>query len=110
MPPEQWLGGRQGFATDVYAFGIVLFELVFSRTPWDVTSAEALRDAHCFKKVRVSEHPLAPIISRALSKDPLDRFGSPDELLHSLQEVAREARIYLPPRPAPRDEHRDELI
>src|SRR5690606_376577 len=61
MPPEQWAGSEQDFRTDVYAFGIVLHELVFGRYPWPISSAQQLREAHFTGSRTLPPHPLQSV-------------------------------------------------
>jgi serine/threonine protein kinase/thioredoxin-like negative regulator of GroEL len=110
MAPEQWRGERQDFGTDVYAFGIVLHELCFGRLPWAARSIAELRTAHFSGSRSVSAHPLKEIIARAIAIDSRERFSSPDELLASIEAVARKEGFRLTPRPEPRNEDRDELL
>lgn len=110
MAPEQWKGEQQDFRTDIYAFGVVLFELCFAKQPWEASSISQLRQAHLASPIEVPDHPLADLIRRALSKDMADRFASPDELLRAVREVADKLQAPLPPRPLPADTSRDELL
>lgn len=110
MAPEQWRGEQQDFRTDVYAFGVVLFELCFAKQPWVASSISQLRLAHLASPIEVPDHPLAAIIRRALSKYMADRFASPDELLSKIAEVAQKLQVPLPPHPLPANTSRDELM
>jgi serine/threonine-protein kinase len=44
--PEQWREERATSATDVYALGIILFELATGRRPFEATTAEEIREMH----------------------------------------------------------------
>ncbi len=89
MAPEQYEGKSVDGRTDLYALGIVLYELLTGRGPFDdVSGVEALRFAHCHRP------PVAPsriasqfipreidaFILRALAKSPGDRFVSADAM------------------------------
>jgi len=102
--PEQVSDGRVTTATDVYALGVLLFELLTGRLPWN-TGRLAL--AVAIEKVLHEEAPLpsraggkavAPallrgdldaIVARALRKDPADRYISVDELANDVRRHLR---------------------
>lgn len=100
MPPEQWAGKSNGFRTDVYAFGVVLFQLCFGVLPWRARNVEELRRQHSAPR-EIPQHPLAPIIVKALAVDPSARFASPAELLAAIERTALAQGLALPPKPGP---------
>jgi tetratricopeptide (TPR) repeat protein len=110
MPPEQWGGGKQDFRTDVYAFGIVLHELVFGRYPWPISTAQELRTAHFKGSRSLPPHPLNSVIARCIAIAPEDRFQTPQDLLAAIAVTADQLSLHLPPKPQPLDEHREELF
>jgi serine/threonine protein kinase len=68
--PEQWRGLTATSATDVYAFGIIAFELLMKRRPFN---GDDLRDQHLYAAIPkikgVSPH-LATILLECLYKGP----------------------------------------
>ena len=87
LAPELIEGEESGAASDVYALGCVLFELVTGHVPFERDSQLATLFAH------VSDDPPAPsaleptlpvgldgVVARALAKDPGDRFATAGEL------------------------------
>ncbi|WP_322752028.1 MULTISPECIES: serine/threonine-protein kinase [unclassified Frankia] len=77
MAPEQFTAGRLYRATDVYALGIVLYQLLTGAPPFDPQlSSYVLGQHHCNT---IPDPPtgvptlIAEVIMRALEKDPADR-------------------------------------
>src|SRR5690554_1207296 len=96
MSPEQALGHRIDGRTDVYALGMVLYEVLVGEHPFDrVPDGELLRavrqaDFDPIEKALPSVSPgLAAVIGRALERSPERRYPSALELKRDLAEVAR---------------------
>lgn len=97
MAPEQIRGERVSAATDVYALGVILFEMLTGRVPFDKPNSVNLLMAHVSEPVpALSEAnpgvsvPAAveELVYRCLSKNPDDRFASMDELIAQIKRVA----------------------
>ena len=107
LSPEQAQGERTTPASDLYSLGIVAFELLTGRRPFEGDSVAAEAAAHVTGVVPpVRElNPSLPseldaVFARALAKDPAYRFGSAAEfvaaLRHSLEEAAGATGIMAP--------------
>ncbi|MFF3390845.1 protein kinase [Streptomyces sp. NPDC002669] len=83
LSPEQALGRGVDARSDLYSVGIMLFQLLTGRLPFDADSPLAIAYAH------VQEEPVAPstinrsitpamdaLVARALKKNPNERFPS----------------------------------
>lgn len=82
MAPE--IGkGVYGKEIDVYALGVILFELLTGRVPFDGESSQEIIMKHLTADPDLSAVPVAyrPVIQRALLKDPDKRFASVSEML-----------------------------
>ncbi|HVT39676.1 MAG TPA: protein kinase [Gemmatimonadaceae bacterium] len=92
MAPEQALGDEVDHRADIYAWGVVAYELLAGSHPFkSKTTAQQLVAAHISEDAQplavvcsgVPE-PLAALVTRALAKQPGDRPQSARELLASL--------------------------
>ena len=77
MPPEQLAGGKLDRRVDVYALGVVLYELIAGRKPFDATSDMGMMRA-------IMESPIVPLEQR--------RDGVPAPLVRG-SSTARSRRI-----------------
>ncbi|MCU0665439.1 MAG: serine/threonine-protein kinase, partial [Myxococcota bacterium] len=78
MAPEQWRGGKGSPATDVFALGVILFEMLAGQRPFRGQTWHAIRDAVCGEETPCIEAPNVPIefkelVARCLAKQPQDR-------------------------------------
>jgi tetratricopeptide (TPR) repeat protein len=97
MAPEQWRGEPQDERTDVWAAGVLLFELLSGERPYAGLALEELRARVCSPEPMPSVRELCPelpwelepLLASALAKEPGQRFTSAQELLEELHELAR---------------------
>ena len=95
LSPEQAQGHAVNQRSDLYSIGIVLYELLTGRVPFDAQSAVTIA------LKQVSEQPLRPseinpmvtpeleaVVLRALAKDPAARFADADEFIAALEAAA----------------------
>ena len=84
MPPEQVEGARAADPrSDVWALGVMLFELIAGRMPFEATSAPALfyaiatEDAPTLLAVGAQVPPeISQLVARCLRRDPDERYPS----------------------------------
>lgn len=87
LSPEQGLGHSIDERADLYALGMVLFEMLTGKKAFRANSPGALVYQHLYADI-----PLLPeeysqyqgIIAKTLAKDPDDRFRNADELIEKL--------------------------
>ena len=102
MSPEQWIGKQIDHLTDLWACGILLFELICGRHPLyprqgNQLIATAVLDmpmpSLATAAPRCVPHGLSTVVDRCLRKDKAERWQGAGELLAALLP-------YLPTRPA----------
>ncbi|HEY5924734.1 MAG TPA: serine/threonine-protein kinase [Kofleriaceae bacterium] len=97
MAPEQIRGGQIDHRVDLYACGIMLFELLTGAKPFHADDPMAVCMQHLtFAPPKLAEHAggrsfgaLEAVVARALAKDPAQRFASADEFSRALVDAAK---------------------
>lgn len=103
MPPEQSKGGRLGKYTDIFALGVMFFEMLTGRLPFssDKTTPREYRNEIRYK-IQFDPTPqmsqfyppisegLQSIVERALAKNPMDRFQTCEAFADSIKTYMRE--------------------
>ena len=85
MSPEQLLGKTVDRRSDLFSFGVVLYEMVTGRLPFQGSTTVAVADAILHAEPRdFGERPvpegLEAIIRKLLEKDPERRYASAEEV------------------------------
>jgi eukaryotic-like serine/threonine-protein kinase len=91
MAPEQIEGRAADARSDVFALGVVIFEMLTGRRPfagdtaWATMQATVNTEAPDVRRLRADTPPaLVPIVTRALAKRPEDRYSSARALADDL--------------------------
>jgi predicted Ser/Thr protein kinase len=108
MSPEQCLGDKIDKRSDVYALGIVVYEIFTGSVPFRgdtpvATLFKHIQDPVPFEGPVASRIPLAavPVLRKALAKDREERFDSAASLAEALRTAHQQARDGVPADAAP---------
>ena len=103
LSPEQARGGMATIRSDIYALGIVLYELLVGEVPFEGESAVSIALKHFQEPLpRISQMlPTVPqslenVVLKATAKEPLDRYSSCGEMLEDLQTCLNPERLHEP--------------
>jgi serine/threonine protein kinase len=89
--PEQFAGATIDIRSDLYSLGIVLWEMVSGKLPFEGSAAE-LRYQHQYaeppvQKLQSIPAPVIRLLRVLLEKDPNRRFQDPTQLLNSITSI-----------------------
>ena len=98
MSPEQISGRKVDIRSDIFSLGAVFYELVTADKPFEAENTATL----VYKIVQIDPIPpnivnvnipqaVARVISRALAKDPSQRYQKPAEMLREVKALASDA-------------------
>jgi eukaryotic-like serine/threonine-protein kinase len=98
MAPEQIQGGEADGRSDIFSFGIVLFEMLAGRTPFRGDHEAAMvysivnEEPESIEKLRPDlPAGLTNLIQRALEKDPADRYQHADDIASELRRIQKQS-------------------
>ncbi|HEX5046573.1 MAG TPA: protein kinase [Gammaproteobacteria bacterium] len=94
MSPEQARGASTDERTDIYALGVILYQMLTGEKPYAGDTPEAILEQHCNTPVPRLARGLAlyqPLLDRMLAKDAAQRLASARELLEAIDSLAAAA-------------------
>src|SRR5215813_1433935 len=104
MAPEQAMGGKMDQRVDIYAMGIILYEVFCGQVPFKAETFMGILTQHitmqpeppsamAARNGRICPPELEAIILKAIQKDPNHRYQSMAEMVNALIEYARFAGV-----------------
>jgi serine/threonine protein kinase/tetratricopeptide (TPR) repeat protein len=102
MAPEQFVTGQSSVQSDLFAFGVILYELISGRHPFVRPDGEELQS---MRAIQFADPPplssfspetsaeLTSVIERCLKKNPADRYGSAGEVREALRTIMRTTQL-----------------
>jgi len=98
MSPEQTDGREVDIRSDIYSTGIVIYEMLFGKLPFDAPSPVEVIEMQRHKQPKIPPEAkergipasLLSLMFRCLEKNPADRFQTPQELAAALRAVSED--------------------
>ncbi len=103
MAPEQGLTGNCDARTDIYSLGIVFYEMLTGRVPYDADTPLAILMKHVNDPLPMPHElaadilaPLEQVAIKALAKLPDERYQTAEEMVKALKAAATECGVEVP--------------
>ncbi len=100
--PEQARGSFVDFRTDIYSLGIVMYEMVTGKVPYDAESPVSIALKHIQEPVvppiKLNENVpegLNKLILKAVEKEPIKRYQTMDDMLVDLKKIENNQKLNL---------------
>ncbi|MDE3090998.1 MAG: protein kinase [Chloroflexota bacterium] len=107
MAPEIWEGKKADIRSDIYALGIILYEMLTGLAPFHGDTPAVVMHGHLMRRPRPirsvrSDVPpsIDAMIAKMVAKKPEDRYQTPADVMAALT-VEQEARKHVTPLPKP---------
>lgn len=102
MAPEQFVTGQSSIQSDIFALGLILYEMVSGRHPFHRPDGQELQS---IRAIQFAEPPplreivpdlsveLESVILRCLAKQPSERYASAAEVRESLKTIVKTLQL-----------------
>lgn len=94
IAPDILIGDNPSPTSDIYALGILLYELIYGRTPFNSPEEYSIIQKHLNNNAEFPEHPefyipqsLIKVIKKSLAKNPKQRYQSSEDFSSDLSKV-----------------------
>jgi tetratricopeptide (TPR) repeat protein/predicted Ser/Thr protein kinase len=94
ISPEQAMGEHVDVRSDIYSLGIVMYQMLSGKLPFDAKSPWSIISQHIASKppsLRLGNTDLPEavehLVNKAMAKRPEDRFQTPSELILAVEDV-----------------------
>ncbi len=98
MSPEQVLGRKADERSDIYSLGVVLYEMLTGRVPYEADTPMAVAMKHIYEPLPLPRavNPSIPegverVVLKSMAKAPEDRYSTAGELARALRAAVAEA-------------------
>ncbi|MBI2331494.1 MAG: serine/threonine protein kinase [Chloroflexi bacterium] len=95
ISPEQAMGKKDlDNKTDIYSFGVMLYEMVVGRVPFTADTPFSIIHDHIYSPLPLPRavnpevpEPVERVLLKSLAKDRLDRYETVEELAHAFKQA-----------------------